>query len=32
MACGDDDFQQQWRQDLVVQWCRRVFPEIGMGR
>jgi hypothetical protein len=32
MACGDGDFQQQWRRDLVVRWRRRVSPEMDMGR
>jgi hypothetical protein len=32
MACGDCDFQQQWRRDLEMRWRHRVSPEMGMGR
>jgi hypothetical protein len=32
MACGDGDFQQQWRRDLKMRWRHRVSPEMGMGR
>jgi hypothetical protein len=32
MECGDDDFQQEWRRDLVVRWRRWISPKMGMGR